>query len=137
MKQGRNLFVHATAAEAKAAAPAPSSKVVAYAIVTPADTLRIWWGRAPEAIGLAQGERFIRLIEAEGDLYDRGRRDMLNAILALNPAASATVARWKERAPDPDGKIPFDVALWVTEVAAQLGIASVEELANDGEGEQP
>lgn len=30
---------------------------------------------------------------------------------------------------DPEGRMPFDVALWITEVAEQLGIKSREELA--------
>lgn len=63
--------------------------------------------------------------------YDRGRRDMLNAILALNPAVAAKVARFAEREPDPEGRLPFDVVLWVTEVATQLGIEPREEGAAD------
>lgn len=54
--------------------------------------------------------------------YERGQRDMLNAILSLNPAISAKLAAFHEREPDPEGRIPFDVALWVSEVAAQHGI---------------
>ena len=65
--------------------------------------------------------------------YDRGRRDLLNALLAPNPAISAKIAKWAEppRDPDPEGRLPFDVALWITEVAAQLGVKSQEELADD------
>lgn len=65
---------------------------------------------------------------------DAGMRDMLNAILALNPEVAAKVARWREppSPPNPEGKIPFEVALWVTEVATQLGIKSCEEM-----GEEP
>jgi hypothetical protein len=54
--------------------------------------------------------------------YDQGRRDILNAILAPNPTINAKLAKWSEREPDPDGRLSFDVVLWVTEVAAQLGI---------------
>ena len=61
-------------------------------------------------------------LPASGVDYDRGRRDMLNSILALNPAVAAKMAYWEEREPDPLGRLPFNVALWVTEVAAQLGI---------------
>ena len=64
--------------------------------------------------------------EPTSDDYDRGRRDMLNAILALNPTVAAKLARLKEREPDPYGRLPFDVAFWVTEVAAQLGIEPKE-----------
>jgi hypothetical protein len=135
MKQGRNLFVAATAAEAKAAASPPRPRIVAYGVVTQFNTLRIWWQTRPAGLPeLGFSERFVELIEADGDLYDRGRRDMLNAILDLNPAVSAKVAEWAGRPPDPQGKIPWEVALWVTEVAAQLGIRSAEELAEEGEG---
>jgi hypothetical protein len=110
----------------------PRPRVVAYAIVTQFNTMRIWWQNKPAVLPeMAFGERYVELIEAEGDLYDRGRRDMLNAVLALNPAVSAKVAGFAERAPDPQGRIPWEVALWVTEVAEQLGIKSVEELAED------
>jgi len=67
------------------------------------------------------------------DHYDRGRRDMLNAILALNPAADALCAEMHGRTPDPHGKLPFDVLLWVTIVAEQLGIEpKVDPLAKQG-----
>jgi hypothetical protein len=64
------------------------------------------------------------------DPYDRGRRDILNALLAPNPAIAAKIAKWAEppHDPDPEGRLPFDVALWITEVAEQLGIKSLEEL---------
>jgi hypothetical protein len=61
--------------------------------------------------------------------YDRGRRDMLNALLVPNPPIEAKLAHWADKAPDPEGRIHFDVALWITEVATQLGIKSQEELA--------
>lgn len=54
--------------------------------------------------------------------HDRGRRDMLNALLALNPAANAKLAALSGRAPDPEGRLPFDVVFWVAEIAEQLGI---------------
>jgi hypothetical protein len=63
--------------------------------------------------------------------YDQGRRDVLNAILALNPEVSALLAKLHKRDPDPEGRLPFDVVVWVTAVAEQLGIeplpAQVEE----------
>lgn len=54
--------------------------------------------------------------------YDQGRRDVLNALLALNPAASSKIATLHGREPDPVGRLPFDVVMWVHEVAAQLSI---------------
>lgn len=76
---------------------------------------------------------------AAEDPYDRGRRDMLNAILALNPHAAKRlhdIRHIGEDAPPPftntAGQIPFDVVFWVTEVADQLGIKSLEELAVGG-----
>lgn len=59
---------------------------------------------------------------AAAEAYDLGRRDVLNALLALNPAAAAKLAALHERKPDPDGRLPFDVLFWIAEVAAQLGI---------------
>lgn len=58
--------------------------------------------------------------------YERGQRDTLNAILALNPEA----ARRLHMATDGEdesfdnhvGKLPFDVVFWVAVVAEQLGI---------------
>ena len=61
--------------------------------------------------------------------YDQGRRDLLNALLEPNPAVEAKLAKWADKKPDPEGRIHFDVALWITEVAEQLGIKSQEELA--------
>lgn len=63
---------------------------------------------------------------AASDQYDRGRRDMLNALLALNPKAAqrlhmcngGTEHTFENHA----GRLPFDVVFWVTEVAEQLGI---------------
>lgn len=63
---------------------------------------------------------------ALGGSYDRGRRDMLNALLALNPYVAGRLALLKEEKPDPEGRLPFDVVFWVTEVAARLGIEPVE-----------
>lgn len=57
-----------------------------------------------------------------GDPYDRGRRDMLNALLELNPEVAAKLAFWAERDPDPVGRLPFDVSFWIHSVADQLGI---------------
>lgn len=89
------------------------------------------WSYASEA------ERRTKMLAArefvEGWLqgHDRGQRDILNALLEPNPAVQSKLARWAEKEPDPLGRMPFDVALWITEVAAQLGIKSVEELAED------
>jgi hypothetical protein len=60
--------------------------------------------------------------------YERGQRDLLNAILEPNPRVAAKLADFSERAADPEGRLPFDVVLWVTEVADQLGIKPKEEL---------
>ncbi len=54
--------------------------------------------------------------------YERGRRDMLNALLAPNPIAAAKLARMSGVEPDIEGRLPFDVVFWVREVAEQLGI---------------
>lgn len=58
--------------------------------------------------------------------YRRGQRDALSAVLALNPEAAAEVAKWAEKEPDPHGRMPFDVALWVSRVATQLGFEALE-----------
>ncbi|MBZ9922732.1 hypothetical protein LB579_34320, partial [Mesorhizobium sp. BR1-1-7] len=58
--------------------------------------------------------------------YDQGRRDVLNAILALNPKVAQKLHTIRggtdESFTNHDGQLPFDVVLWVTEVAEQLGI---------------
>ncbi len=57
------------------------------------------------------------------DAYDRGRRDMLNALLSPNPPVAAKVADvMTDATPNPDGKLPLVVVLWITSVAEQLGI---------------
>ena len=64
--------------------------------------------------------------------YDRGRRDLLNALLALNPRAAQRLhvlrGGTEETFENHAGQIPFDVVFWVTEVAEQLGIAPKDEL---------
>lgn len=58
--------------------------------------------------------------------YDLGRRDVLNAILELNPEVARKLHDVREDGPPFDneaGQLPFDVAFWVTSVAGQLGIA--------------
>lgn len=66
------------------------------------------------------------LASVEGVDYDRGRRDVLNAILALNPKAAQRLhmvsGGTEETFANHDGRLPFDVVFWVTEVAEQLGI---------------
>lgn len=57
--------------------------------------------------------------------YDQGRRDVLNAILALNPKAAQKLHilhGGTETFDNHAGRLPFDVVFWVTEVAEQLGI---------------
>lgn len=67
--------------------------------------------------------------------YDRGRRDILNAILALNPVAAQKRhiinGGTEETFSNHEGKLPFDVVFWVCEVAAQLGIRSTEEMEDE------
>jgi hypothetical protein len=58
--------------------------------------------------------------------YERGQRDMLNAILALNPKAAQRLhmvgGGTEETFDNHEGRLPFDLVFWVTEVAEQLGI---------------
>lgn len=65
------------------------------------------------------------------DDYDRGRRDMLNALLALNPKAALALhivhGGTEKTFTNPEGKLPFDVVFWVATVAEQLGIEPKEE----------
>ena len=60
---------------------------------------------------------------------------MLNAILDLNPKAAQKRhiinGGTEETFTNHEGKLPFDVVFWVCEVAAQLGIKSKEEMADD------
>ena len=66
------------------------------------------------------------------DAYDRGRRDMLNAILALNPEVARKLhdIRGDEGGEFTNeyGKLPFDVVFWVCAVAEQIGIEPREKL---------
>ncbi len=62
--------------------------------------------------------------------YERGRRDMLNALLSPNPHVSARLAAVLDRPADPAGRLPFDVVYWIAEVAEQLGILPLEDLAD-------
>lgn len=63
--------------------------------------------------------------------YDRGRRDVLNALLELNPRAAQRLHMLRggteESLENHAGRIPFDVVFWVTEVAEQLGIEPKED----------
>lgn len=59
--------------------------------------------------------------------YERGRRDMLNALLAPNTIAAAKLARMSGAEPDIEGQLPFDVVFWVSEVAEQAGIKPVHK----------
>lgn len=59
--------------------------------------------------------------------YEQGRRDVLNALMTLNPAVSAKLDEAHGRDNNnPDGKLPFDVVFWVASVAEQLGIEPKE-----------
>lgn len=82
--------------------------------------------------GAAMLERYAELLD--GDPYDRGRRDMLNALLALNPEAEAKLAAAKDEEPEGMGRLPFDLAFWVTTVADQLGIEPREEAPDAPQG---
>lgn len=63
--------------------------------------------------------------------YDRGRRDILNAILDLNPKAAQKRhiinGGTQDTFDNHEGKLPFDVVFWVCEIASQLGIEPREE----------
>jgi hypothetical protein len=58
--------------------------------------------------------------------YERGQRDMINALLALNPKAAQRLhmvgGGTEETFDNHEGRLPFDLVFWVTEVAEQLGI---------------
>lgn len=98
--------------------------------------VRAWAGYDPEECPAFARIRSALLTASEpGAGYDRGRRDMLNAILELNPAIAAKIAKFAEREPDPAGRLPFDVVFWVTEVASQLGIEPKDESAAPTGGE--
>ncbi|TCN30300.1 hypothetical protein [Sinorhizobium americanum] len=104
----------------------------------PAEIVGDLYNRFEESINCHRAD-LDRLKAAEAalagvDAYDRGRRDMLNAILALNKEAAAGLAELHEREADPYGKLPFDVVYWVTFVAGQLGIKSKDEAAADTGG---
>lgn len=62
--------------------------------------------------------------------YDRGRRDMLNAILSPNPEVARKLhdIRGDEGVEFTNihGKLSFDLVFWVTAVAEQLGIEPKE-----------
>lgn len=64
------------------------------------------------------------------DQYDLGRRAMLNALLELNPGVARNLHAIRgddQPFNNEDGKLPFDVAFWITSVAAQLNITPREE----------
>lgn len=80
-----------------------------------------------------QAEAMVRhMIDGVETDYDRGRRDMLNALLALNPRAAQRLhivsGGTEESFSNHEGRIPFDVVFWVTEVAEQLGIEPKDDL---------
>lgn len=60
--------------------------------------------------------------------YERGQRDLLNSLLALNPAAENKLAALHGREANAEGQPPFDAVFWITQVADQLGIKPLDEL---------
>jgi hypothetical protein len=89
-----------------------------------------WLTKDETAAVKAAASEITRLRELSrdgGDDYRRGQRDALSAVLSLNPVAAAKVAHWAEKEPDPQGRMPFDVALWVSVVAEQLGFETLED----------
>lgn len=60
-----------------------------------------------------------------------GRRSMLNDLLAPNQEVSAKLAELEGREPDPEGRIHFAAVFWITAVAQQQGIKSIEESKDD------
>lgn len=66
--------------------------------------------------------------------YERGQRDLLNALLAPNPEVSAKFAKMCNCDPDVHGRMTIDTAFWITEVAVQLGITSKFDQGLDGDG---
>lgn len=74
----------------------------------------------------------VELVVPAGDGYDRGRRDVLNALLALNPRVAQKLhmigGGTEHTFSNSEGKLPFDVVFWVTEVAEQLGIKPRDEV---------
>lgn len=99
------------------------------------EVLKKEWAAHRETLDRAQAaETALTAARAEiAGLREQCQRDMLNAILSPNPEVAAKVARFRDAPspPNPEGKIPFEVALWVTEVATQLGIKSREEMEED------
>jgi hypothetical protein len=74
--------------------------------------------------------RYAAWLRKNEDAYDRGRRDMLNAILTLNPEVARKLHDIRGEEPaftNEHGKLPFDVVFWVTAVAEQLGIEPKED----------
>lgn len=84
----------------------------------------------PADQALAQGAIGAAMSNERFHAYDRGRRDMLNAILSPNPEVARKFhdicADEGEEFTNAYGKIPFDVLIWVTAVAEQLGIEPKE-----------
>lgn len=78
------------------------------------------------ALGIPPEHRNVPSSLEVTDEYRRGQRDALNAVLSLNPEAAKQVARWAEKEPDIEGRLPFDVALWASIVAGQLGFDALE-----------
>jgi hypothetical protein len=80
---------------------------------------------------LAQGTIAAAVSHERVNAYDRGRRDMLNAILAPNPEVARKLhdIRCDEgiEFTNEHGKLSFDLLFWVTAVAEQLGIEPKED----------
>lgn len=84
-----------------------------------------------DAIHALYAASLTAMTEERDEANDRGRRDMLNALLSLNPEVARKLHEIKA---DPEpfsntlGQLPFDVVFWICAVADQLGIKSKEEL---------
>lgn len=73
--------------------------------------------------------KILSALEMSDRVADLARRDLLNSILALNPTAARKLHDYRDDgAPfdNVEGKLPFDVVVWVSEVAEQLGIEPAE-----------
>lgn len=73
--------------------------------------------------------------------YERGQRDLLNVLLTPNKAATDVVDNLMDRNPsdNPHGKLSFETLVWITTIAAQLGIEPKDEVPapTPGVGENP
>jgi hypothetical protein len=107
---------------------APAPEVAAVSLTDPLTILAgiKQFGLAPDGSDLRDLEAAIARQPKIDERYDQGRRDVLNAILALNPKVAQKLhilsGGTEETFNNHEGRLPFDVVFWVTEVAEQLGI---------------